>query len=108
MERIVGKVLENVDVVSIEGQNINRCAKCQFRFGPASKCFKYQVAVKEIPYNEFKNMGIMDRDSERFVVREFICPSCGVLLDVESVTNGEGYLELILKMDSGAVDSNGK
>lgn len=61
-----------------------RCLHCGFEFGPPSQNPKLKARRVELP---LRNVGWIanphNRKNDRFVWREFYCPGCSVLLDVE-------------------------
>ena len=67
--------------------------RCGHRIGPASENYKTHVLLNEGPV---QNAGpFVDPNhvgGDRFVCREFFCPACVTLLDVEIAQRGEPFV----------------
>ena len=76
-----------------EGSESTIVCRCGYRIGPAGENYKEHVLMREGPVQQagpwVDPMGI---GGERFVCREFFCPGCARLLDVEIAQRGEPIL----------------
>lgn len=79
MERRMNEYLEIDDT---SGQEMIQCRKCKHVFCPVTENFKNSTLVSE---NSLDKAGpaTFYRPSDRFILREFYCPKCAGLLDVE-------------------------
>ena len=99
-EEMVRRVLEHIVIDKTRnGSKVYKCAKCGTTLGPANKNFKEYAVVKEAPYGDYVDAGILATRSDRFVIREFYCPKCAVRFDVERVAKGEPYLDIKIRDD---------
>ncbi|MFX1380389.1 MAG: acetone carboxylase subunit gamma [Promethearchaeota archaeon] len=89
-EKIILPLHEHLYIVSKEGQRIVKC-DCGFEFGDYRENWKTKCRVrvrdtaKDIEELYPKDMGCDPNWEE---LREYICPSCFTLLDVEAVPPG--------------------
>lgn len=90
-------VLENVELFqAADGISHYRCRRCDKVLGRADQNFKVYAAKRVRPYAEMVALGLLVADSDRFVIKEFFCPGCGVMFDVESTARNEEYLDIRL------------
>lgn len=69
-----------------------RC-RCGHAIGPAGENYKLHVLMREGPVQNAGPWVDPNRiGHDRFVCREFFCPSCATLLDVEIAQRGEPIL----------------
>ena len=104
-------VLENVELFQAAGGTSHyRCRRCGKVLGPADQNFKAYAAKRVRPYAEMVALGLLVADSDRFVIKEFFCPDCGVMFDVESTAPDEEYLDIRLaeQVTTGAAEVAGK
>jgi acetone carboxylase gamma subunit len=71
------------------GEKMIQCGKCDYVFCPAAENYKNHVLCGEFP---LKKAGPRYSDSERFILREFYCPKCGIKLDVETCLKGSPFI----------------
>ena len=79
----------------IEGRGADAAIHCRCgqRIGPASENYKLHVLMREGPVQNAGPWVDPHRlGGDRFVCREFICPGCATLLDVEIAQRGEPLL----------------
>jgi len=81
--RRISEYLESSDV---SGQQVIRCVKCRHVFGPIKESYKEHAIVSERPPRQ---AGPRHDGIEQFVLREFYCPGCATMLDVEMCRKGE-------------------
>jgi acetone carboxylase gamma subunit len=73
---------EYLEIDDTSGQEMIQCNKCKNVFCPVTENFKDFALVSENSLDK-AGPGTFFRPSERFTLREFYCPKCAVLLDVE-------------------------
>lgn len=83
------RVNEYLRIDEIGGQKVIKCAKCQYAFCAATQNYKEHALMKESSPAE---AGTFYKDSKRFVFREFYCPQCATLFDVEVRLKGQPFL----------------
>ena len=67
--------------------------RCGYRLGPAAENYKLHVLVREGPVqNAGPWVDPQGIGGDSFVCREFFCPDCATLLDVEIAQRGEPIL----------------
>ena len=79
MTRPIGEYLE---VEEVTGKQIIRCKKCGQEFCAATENYKNFVLMAEKP---LASAGGLRPSGGPFVLREFYCPTCATMLDVEMV-----------------------
>lgn len=78
------RVLENLEQIDDGGLLVFRCAHCKAVIGPADEDYKNHAAH----YDEDINYGepsVRHVKSSAFVLRSFVCSTCGVLFEVDMV-----------------------
>ena len=83
------RLTEYLTVTESDGNRVVGCRKCQYIFGPLTENPKAGAAVKEFP---MVKKGTLFRESKRFVLREFYCPGCGTMFDVEVSLKNSPYV----------------
>ncbi len=83
------RILEYVEAVEVGGELTNRCRKCEHTLGPASADFKEQAGSYDEPISTGQPLSFGEDGDTEWVLRHFICPSCGVLYDVDMMPRGE-------------------
>jgi len=67
-----------------------RCVRCDHVLGPAGRNFKLGALVREVPLSE-GNPTLRDPaiyTDSTVVLRQFICPGCGTMLETEIAVDG--------------------
>lgn len=83
------RILEYLEIVTVDGKEVNRCRKCQHVLGHAADDFKRQAGSYDEPISKGQPEGFAEPDGIDWVLRHFICPQCGVLLEVDMLPKGE-------------------
>ncbi|MDP2662335.1 MAG: hydantoinase B/oxoprolinase family protein, partial [Dehalococcoidia bacterium] len=81
---------ESLEVCEAGGSRYVRCRRCGVVISPAGDNYKLHLPVGEFPLRRGGPVTAPLRDSGRFILREFYCPGCWTLLEVE--TNLKGAL----------------
>ena len=82
MKRRMGEYLE---VDDSSGESMIQCTKCKHVFCPVTENYKNYALINEVPLSR---AGPLYSTTERFVLREFCCPGCATLLDVNTALKG--------------------
>jgi N-methylhydantoinase B len=84
------RVLESLEAVpSKDGALVWSCTRCTTALGPASEDYRQFVARRELPISAGQPIHLSPRKRDQFRIREYFCPGCGTLLEVDSVAKGE-------------------
>jgi acetone carboxylase gamma subunit len=79
------------ETLRIEGGTIQ--CRCGQQLGPATENYKLHTVVREGPVqNAGPWVDPHHIGKDRFVCREYFCPACATLLDVEIAQRGEPIL----------------
>ena len=74
------RLAEYLVVDQVKSKEVICCSSCQYIFGLATENPKNNPVVKEFP---MAREGTFFPESDRFILREFYCPGCGTMFDVE-------------------------
>ena len=83
------RVSEYLTIDHAGGEKVIKCAKCQYSFCAATENPKEHALMKELSPAK---CGKLYKESERFVFREFYCPQCATMFDVEVRLKGQPFL----------------
>ncbi len=72
------------------------CAACGYALGPAGGPWKDAARLDERPMQGAG--GAPYSNAERVLLRRFLCPGCGALLDTECALAGDPFLTDIVKV----------
>jgi acetone carboxylase gamma subunit len=77
----MSQILEYLETAEVDGTQVNRCLRCGHVLGEAAEDFKTQAASFDAP----STAGEPERFGKEgeWVLRHFICPGCGVLLEID-------------------------
>lgn len=78
------RMSEYLEIDDSSGREMIQCGKCKHVFGPVTENYKTHAVMSEYPLDK-AGPAYFYRPSERFVLREFYCPGCATMLDVEMV-----------------------
>lgn len=81
----LARLTEYVVVKELDGSAVQCCRCCGHLFGPAGGNYKAGARIEEAPP---ASVGPYHHAVDGFVLRRFLCPGCGVQLDVE-VAHGD-------------------
>ncbi len=94
-----------VQVISDGPHTRCRCAKCGFVYGPAEIDPKMGAKHRDRKLEDISPLNRFAASKDVFVVREFFCPSCAVLIDAQVVRPDDAVtpdMELSLKPSRGS------
>ncbi|HLB12520.1 MAG TPA: hydantoinase B/oxoprolinase family protein, partial [Dehalococcoidia bacterium] len=80
---------ESLEIVEVDGKGYIRCCRCGTVISPARENYKLSAPMGEYPLDRGGPQIAPHRDDGRFVLREFYCPGCWTLLEVETNMKGE-------------------
>ena len=74
------RISEYLVITDSSGKALVQCEKCQYAFCPPTENYKNHALMGEYPPTK---AGPDYPETDRFVLREFYCPGCATMLDVE-------------------------
>lgn len=90
---------EAVDIVSADGLCWAVCPRCRYNYGIATVDPKHGAYYRERALSELSSLNRFAAGGNDFVFREFLCPGCALLIDVQVLRPKDPVLydcELIL------------
>ena len=75
------RVFESLEVAEVEGKQVFRCADCGYILGAVTENYKANTLKHDIPPS--KGQPAYLTASDLFVMREYYCPGCGVMFEVD-------------------------
>lgn len=82
------RVLEYLEDTTHEGGRVYRCLKCGHVVGPVSDDYKEHAGTFDAGISEGEPVELAPPASD-FVLRHYVCPSCGILFEVDMVQKSE-------------------
>ena len=74
------RVSEYLVIEDVGGQKVIQCSRCQYVYCAATENCKNYALMREFSPPK---PGTILKESKRFVLREFYCPQCGTMFDLE-------------------------
>jgi acetone carboxylase gamma subunit len=90
----MNKILENLQVAWEGGRKIFKCGKCGYTLGPACDGYRKYAMYNEIP-REWGQEELPLPKTDLYVFRQFYCPECGVLFEVDFAVKGSEIIESV-------------
>lgn len=90
----MAKILENLELVVTEKGKEFKCRRCGYELGPAADGYRKRSLKVERPLS-YAQPAILSPKTQRYLLREYCCPKCGVLFEVEQVSKGAEVKESI-------------
>lgn len=88
-KEVVMRIGEAISVVRQDGELLFECARCGYSYGSTEMGDpKKEALMREVPIgdlNSWNKFGLVDE----FVVREFYCPKCGLMIAANTQRKGE-------------------
>lgn len=72
---------------TLEGE-VYKCKKCGNILGSATRDWK-EYALKKVAPLSKGQPAYLEAETDRFFLREFYCPNCGVMFEVQMLDNSE-------------------
>ena len=91
------RLLEYLEATELEGKTVYRCLKCGHVLGPAKDDYKNLALKRTVPIFKAQPTFLASYalKSDTFVMREYYCPSCGVMFEVDMVQKDEPQIHSI-------------
>ena len=84
----MAKVLENLETKLVAGKNMFVCGKCGYKLCPVTEDYR-EYALKHEASLSKAQPSILVPKEEKYVLREYYCPKCGGMFEVDMVAKGE-------------------
>ena len=88
------KILENIELVTIDGQKKYKCGVCGYELCPTIENFRKFALKVERPLS-YGQPAMLSPETEIYILREYACPKCATLFEVDMVIKGEAIGESI-------------
>ena len=85
------RILENLEAEDKGGKKIWRCIRCGYELGPATDDYRKFVMKRDEPISKGQPKYLAPTRWDQYCIREFYCPKCGVMFEVDAVMKGEEY-----------------
>jgi len=79
---------EYMEVIEVDGQKLIRC-RCEYQFGPASQNWKDNASMAILTDEAVGPLVKLHEDIE---MRQYVCPKCGLQLEIELLRKGDSPL----------------
>ena len=84
------RMSQALNIIDSEGKRTIACSKCDHLIGPTDENWKPHAVLYEQPIS---SLGETYTTNEQVLLRSFVCPGCGVLLETEVALAGDPFLE---------------
>jgi len=93
----MARLLEYLEVSNTPGEYVYRCLKCGHVLGSATEDYKNFSKKRTVPiwFKEPEFLGRFAKQSDTFVIREYYCPKCAVMFEVDMVQKEEPQIRSI-------------
>ncbi len=78
----------NLEIVEVKGEQVFRCRKCEYILCPITEDYKSSVLRNETPISKGQPAYLASK-TDRFVLREYYCPQCALMFEVNMVAKDE-------------------
>ena len=75
------KVFESLEVIEVDGKQVFTCAECGYIMGAVNENYKDNALKHDLPQS--KKQPAYLTTSDLFFMREYYCPGCGVMFEVD-------------------------
>jgi N-methylhydantoinase B len=77
------RIFEGLEVTEISGNKLFQCSVCKYPLGPVNENSKAHMLKHDVPHSKGQQAHL--KTCDLFVLREYCCPGCGTLLEVDTV-----------------------
>lgn len=90
------RVLECLEVTG-DKEKVYRCLKCGTQLGSAREDYKDYASKRTVPISKAQPQFLASyaAEKDRFVMREYYCPNCAVMFEVDMVAKDEPQIRSI-------------
>ena len=86
--------LGNLGIVELDGQKVYQCLKCGYVLGPITQDYKNDALKNEAPISKGQPDHLASK-TDIFVLREYYCPQCASMFEVNMVARDEKQIRSI-------------
>jgi len=86
--------LGNLEIAEVDGQKVHRCLKCGYVLGPITEDYKEFALKNEAPISKGQPDYLASKTG-RFVLREYYCPQCATMFEVNMVAKDEKQIRSV-------------
>ena len=90
----MARIYDNLELVKIDGKEVYRCLKCSHVLGPITEDYKDFALKNEAPLTKGQPAFLAGMTG-RFVLREYYCPGCGLMFEVDMVAKEEKQIRSV-------------
>ena len=88
------RILEYLEIAEVDGKNVFKCLKCGYVLGPSKGDYKDYALKRTVPASNNQPAYLASK-SDHFVLKEYYCPNCGVMFEVDMVAKDEPQIHSI-------------
>ena len=85
----VGRLFDNLEVVTARGQTFVRCFKCASPLCPVGENYKDYALSAQVPAAQGQPTRFVPTRETPFVLREYFCPGCCAMFEVDMVMESD-------------------
>lgn len=91
------RIFEYLEIVEDKKGKVYRCLKCGHILGSAKENYKNFAKEKTFPIwkNEPEYVAHFAKESDTFALREYYCPKCAVMFEVDMIQKGEPHIHSV-------------
>jgi len=91
------RLLESLRVIEAEGEMAYECVKCGEILGSAKEDYKNFAFKRTVPISKAQPeyLASYALQNDNFVMREYYCPKCAVMFEVDMVEKNESQIHSI-------------
>ncbi|MBW1804649.1 MAG: hypothetical protein JRJ85_28480 [Deltaproteobacteria bacterium] len=90
----MARIYDNLEIATVDGKEIYKCLKCSHILGPITGDYKDFALKNEAPLTKCQPAFIASTTG-RFVLREYYCPACGLMFEVDMVAGEEKQIRSV-------------
>ena len=93
----MAQIFEYLEVTEVNKEKVYKCRKCGHILGPSKTDYKNYSLKRTVPIskNEPSYLASYALKSNSFVMREYYCPNCAVMFEVDMVRKDEPQIHSI-------------
>ena len=84
----MARIYDNLELATVDGKKVYQCLRCRHVLGPITEDYKDFALKNEAPLTKCQPAFIASMTG-RFVLREYYCPGCGSMFEVDMVAREE-------------------
>jgi len=88
------RVLEYLETAEADGKKVFRCLKCGYVLGLSKGDYKDYALKRTVPASKNQPAHLASK-SDYFVLKEYCCPNCAVMFEVDMVAKDEPQIHSI-------------